>query len=181
MQHRKMIVRDLSWLSFNNRVLQEAADPAVPLRERIKFLGIVSNNLDEFFRVRVAALRKMIELGPKARMHLELNPEKILDEIQQKLLQQQDNFQLIWTNIKKELARQKIHLVTETELSKEQQEFVSNYFTEEVRSYVIPLMIESMQAFPVLNDKSIYLACTLSKKDGSIPVRFALVSVPTRH
>ncbi len=176
-----MIARDLSWLSFNNRVLQEAADPAVPLRERIKFLGIVSNNLDEFFRVRVAALRKMIELGAKARMHLELNPEKILEEIQEKLLEQQDNFQQIWENIKKELAQQKIHLVTETELSREQEAFVSGYFSDEVRSYVVPLMIESMQAFPVLNDKSIYLACTLSKTDGSIPVRFALVSVPTRH
>ena len=78
---RKMIPRDVSWLSFNARVLQEAADPAVPLRERIRFLGIFSNNLDEFFRVRVATLKRMIQYGNKAKMHLEHNPEKILEEI----------------------------------------------------------------------------------------------------
>ncbi|HRF20491.1 MAG TPA: polyphosphate kinase 1, partial [Chitinophagaceae bacterium] len=79
---RKTIARDISWLSFNARVLQEAADPTVPLRERIRFLGIFSNNLDEFFRVRVATLRRMIQFGSKANMHLENNPQQIIDEIQ---------------------------------------------------------------------------------------------------
>ena len=65
MTKRKTIVRDISWLSFNGRVLQEASDPDVPLKERIKFLGIFSNNLDEFFRVRVGALKRMIQLGNK--------------------------------------------------------------------------------------------------------------------
>ena len=68
MYKKKIIVRDISWLSFNNRVLQEAADDTVPLLERIKFLGIFSNNLDEFFRVRVAALQRMAELGNKAKI-----------------------------------------------------------------------------------------------------------------
>ena len=71
---RKTIARDISWLSFNARVLQEAADPSVPLRERIKFLGIFSNNMDEFFRVRVATLKRMIEAGSKANMHMEVSP-----------------------------------------------------------------------------------------------------------
>ena len=72
MQKRKTIARDISWLSFNSRVLQEAEDETVPLKERIKFLGIFSNNLDEFFRVRVATLKRMIEFGSKAKMHLEI-------------------------------------------------------------------------------------------------------------
>ena len=76
---RKLIARDISWLSFNARVLQEAADASVPLRERLRFLGIFSNNMDEFFRVRVAALRRMIQLGSKAKMHLENNPQQIID------------------------------------------------------------------------------------------------------
>lgn len=77
MHKRKTIARDISWLSFNSRVLQEAGDETVPLKERIKFLGIFSNNLDEFFRVRVATLKRMIEYGDKAKMHLETNPETI--------------------------------------------------------------------------------------------------------
>jgi polyphosphate kinase len=179
--HKKTIVRDISWLSFNSRVLQEAADDSVPLKERIKFLGIFSNNLDEFFRVRVAGLKKMIELGSKAKMHLEVDPQNILDEIQEKVLTQQREFERIWKEILRELKKEKIHLVNDKKLSISQQKFVLDYFNEEVRSYIIPLMIESLHQFPVLNDKSIYLACRLSKQDRTIPQRFALVSVPTKH
>ncbi len=177
---KKIIARDISWLSFNSRVLQEAADDTVPLKERIKFLGIFSNNLDEFFRVRVAALRKMIELGSKAKMHLELDPQKILNEIVEKILLQQREFERIWKEILRELKKEKINLVSETKLNNIQKKFVLDYFNEEVRSSIVPLMIESLNQFPVLNDKSIYLACTLAKKDKSIAKRFALVSVPVR-
>lgn len=181
MLKRKTIARDISWLSFNDRVLQEAADETVPLRERIRFLGISSNNLDEFFRVRVATLRRMIELGSKAKMHLELKPEMILQEIEEKVNQQQIEFERIWKNIQQELRRQNIHLINEKKLNLAQQKFVLDYYNEEVRSYIVPLMIESIQAFPVLNDKSIYLACKLSRKDKTIPQRFALVSVPAKR
>ena len=95
----KTIFRDISWLSFNGRVLQEAADASVPLRERIRFLGIFSNNLDEFFRVRVATLKRMVEFGEKSNMHLEKNPLEILDEIQMIVLNQQSEFNRIWDGI----------------------------------------------------------------------------------
>src|ERR687883_276905 len=110
---RKTIARDISWLSFNARVLQEAADHTVPLRERIRFLGIFSNNLDEFFRVRVATLKRMIELAgkPKINMHREIAPDKILAEIQIIVLQQQNEFTRIWTGILKELQKEGIYLV----------------------------------------------------------------------
>ncbi|MEP6677052.1 MAG: polyphosphate kinase 1, partial [Ferruginibacter sp.] len=181
MKKRKIIARDISWLSFNSRVLQEADDETVPLKERIKFLGIFSNNLDEFFRVRVAALRRMIQFGSKAGMHLEISPETILEQIQEKVMEQQAAFDRIWKDILKELQKEKIFLLTDKKLNREQRRFVTNYFNEEVRSNVVPLMIESIQEFPVLNDKSIYLACNLSKKDKSIPRKFALVSVPARR
>ena len=181
MSHKKTIVRDISWLSFNSRVLQEAADDSVPLKERIKFLGIFSNNLDEFFRVRVAGLKKMIDLGNKARMHLEVDPQNILDEIQERVISQQREFERIWKEILRELKKEKINIVNEKKLSATHQKFILDYFNEEVKSYIIPLMIESLHQFPVLNDKSIYLACRLAKHDRSIPQRFALVSVPTRH
>ena len=175
---RKIIPRDISWLSFNGRVLQEAGDESVPLRERIRFLGIFSNNLDEFFRVRVATLKRMIELGTKGQMHLEVGAQKILDEINIKVTEQQNEFNRIWNEILRELKKEKIFLVTEKQLNREQQKFVLSWFHDEVRSNIVPLMIETMQAFPTLNDKSIYLACKLSKLDGSIPQKFALVSVP---
>jgi len=177
---RKTFIRDISWLAFNGRVLQEAADHDVPLKERIRFLGIFSNNLDEFFRVRVATLRRMIQAGPKARMHLELDPGRILEEIQERVIKLQEEFDRIWNEILRELRKQKIFLTDEKKLNIQQQKFVLQYFNEEVRSNIVPLMIESIHSFPVLSDKSIYLACTLAKKDKTIPARFALVSVPVR-
>ena len=95
----KTIFRDVSWLSFNGRVLQEAADSTVPLRERIRFLGIFSNNLDEFFRVRVATLKRMVGFGEKSKMHMENNAQEILDDIQMTVLNQQSEFNRIWENI----------------------------------------------------------------------------------
>ena len=181
MPKRKIIFRDISWLSFNGRVLQEAADETVPLRERIRFLGIFSNNLDEFFRVRVATLKRMIEFGNTSKMHLESEAGSILDEIQDIVMVQQLEFERVWKEILRELKKQKIFLVNEKQLNRKQQKFVLDYFDEEIRSNIVPLMIESIQSFPVLNDKSIYLACKLSKEDRSIPQKFALVSVPARR
>jgi polyphosphate kinase len=88
--------------------LQEAADSTVPLRERIRFLGIFSNNLDEFFRVRVATLRRMVSVGEKSKMHLENNAKKILDDIQMTVLNQQSEFNRIWENIFAEKKKKKI-------------------------------------------------------------------------
>jgi polyphosphate kinase len=178
----KKIVRDISWLSFNERVLQEAADPTVPLKERVKFLGIFSNNLDEFFRVRVATLKRMAELGGKKKldMHLEESPDKILEEIQSMVLEQQSYFNRIWEDIFSELRKEKIYLVTERELNKEQQKFVQKYFDDEVRPNLVPLMIESIPKFPYLRDKSIYLGVVLSRKDNSMRRKYALIEVPSK-
>ena len=177
---RKIIPRDISWLSFNGRVLQEAADAAVPLRERIRFLGIFSNNMDEFFRVRVATLKRMIHFGSKAKMHLEENPEAILEEIQMMVLNQQSEFNRIWEGILEELKEQKIFLITEKNLTSEQETFVQNYYDEEVSPNVIPLMIESIPDFPYLRDKSIFLGVVMWKKESALKRKYAVIEVPTR-
>lgn len=177
---RRTIVRDISWLSFNARVLQEAADASVPLRERIRFLGIFSNNMDEFFRVRVATLKRMVELGNKGNMHLEEAPDKILEEIQSIVLRQQREFNRIWDGISEELKQEKIFLLTEKELNREQKVFVIRHFEEEVRSNTIPLMIESIHQFPYLRDKSIFLGVVLSKKDSAYAQKYAIIEVPSK-
>jgi polyphosphate kinase len=176
----KIIARDISWLSFNARVLQEAADTTVPLRERIRFLGIFSNNMDEFFRVRVATLKRMIQFGNKANMHLETNPQQILDDIQMIVLSQQSEFARIWEDVQAEMKEQRIFLVTEKELDTEQQEFVRNYFDNEVSPNIIPLMIENIPQFPNLRDKSIYLAIVMWKKESAFKKKYALIEIPSR-
>lgn len=177
---RKLIPRDVSWLSFNARVLQEAADPSVPLQERIRFLGIFSNNLDEFFRVRVATLKRMVQLGNKAKMHLEENPEEILEEIQMTVLNQQSEFNRIWDGILEELREEKIYLVTEKDLTPEQADFVVKYYDKEVSPNVIPLMIESIPEFPYLRDKSIYLGVVMWQKESALKRKYAVIEVPSR-
>lgn len=178
---RKIIPRDVSWLSFNARVLQEAADPGVPLRQRVKFLGIFSNNTDEFFRVRVATLKRMVDLGARAKnMHLEQNPAEILMEIQEIVLDQQAEFTRIWEEVRHEMEKEKIFLVNETNLNTEQQEFVCRYFEEEVRSNIIPLMVEGITQLPYLREKSIYLGVVLSKRDHSLKRKYAIIEVPSK-
>lgn len=180
---RKTIPRDISWLAFNARVLQEAADPSVPLKERIKFLGIFSNNLDEFFRVRVATLKRMIEINAKKAkltMHLEQSPEKILEEIMIRVIRQQHEFNRIWELVLAEMEKEKIFLINEKQLNREQKLFVKQFFEEEVRVNTIPLMIEQIPTLPYLRDKSLYLGVVMSRKSADMPRKYALIEIPAK-
>ena len=174
------IVRDISWLAFNARVLQEANDPTNHIHDRLRFLGIFSNNLDEFFRVRVAALNKMVLLGKAAKMHLEANPDKILKKIQQTVMTQQAEFDGTLFDIITELEKKKIFIKNEKQLSKTQKEFVSRFFEDKVRTQIIPRMIETIPHMPLLRDKSIYLACVLGNTRESMVHRYALIEIPTK-
>lgn len=179
---RKIIARDISWLSFNARVLQEAADPTVPLNERIRFLGIFSNNLDEFFRVRVATLKRMMLIKPgKINMHLENKPADIIRRIQSINLDQQKQFDKVWKDILREMRKENIQLVTETQLNKEQQKFVRSYFEEEVEANIVPLMVEDLKELPYLREKSIYLAVAMAKSKHPSVKRYTLIEVPARQ
>lgn len=174
------ISRDISWLSFNARVLQEARDTTNHVHDRLRFLGIFSNNLDEFFRVRVATLTKMIRLGKAARVHLEANAEKILSGIQEIGLRQQNEFDGIYAGIIAELETRGVFMKNEKQLSHAQKEFVTNYFDQKVRTEIVPLMIESIPHVPYMRDKSIYLACVLGIKNAAEQQRYALIEIPTK-
>ncbi len=170
--------REISWLSFNERVLQEAGDSNVPLIERIKFLGIFSSNLDEFFRVRIATLRRLSNLKNKKHI-LDINPDKVLDKIHSIVIGQQNKFDRIYKKILDELTEEKIHIVNETQLSYTQGRFVRNYFQQQVLPTLVPIMIDKIADFPFLKDKSIYLVIRLIKKNNGGKQKLALIEIPT--
>ena len=173
--------REVSWLSFNERVLQEAEDANVPLIERLRFLGIYSNNLDEFFRVRVPTVQRMIRYGKKAIPLLGFDPKKTLKAIYQINKKLQDRFEQTYEKLKDELEEEHIFFLDETELNEEQRKLVARYFEQVVQPALVPVMLSEDRALPELNGKAIYLAIKLyNKKSGkNQEARYALLEIPT--
>ncbi|HUU99630.1 MAG TPA: polyphosphate kinase 1 [Bacteroidales bacterium] len=170
--------KEISWLSFNERVLQEAENKEVPLIERFKFLGIYSNNLDEYFRVRVATLRRLAQFGSKSKAILGYSPKATLKKVHEIVLKQNVRFEKTFSGLIQELVKHKIHIINEKELNNEQAEFIRNYFFKEVRTRLMPFLIEKDCELPNLTDDAIYLAIYLVKKGGQ-KSRFALLEIPT--
>lgn len=171
------IPKEISWLSFNERVLQEAENKELPLIERFKFLGIYSNNLDEFFRVRVATLKRLSQFGLKSKNILGYNPKATLKRIHEIVISQNTKFEKIYTSLILELEKHKIHIINEKQLNAEQASFVKDYFHSEVRTRLMPYIIEKDAELPNLTDDAIYLAITLIKKESD-KKRYALLEVP---
>jgi polyphosphate kinase len=172
------VPKELSWLSFNERVLQEAENKEVPLIERFKFLGIYSNNLDEYFRVRVATLRRLSQFGPKSKSLIGYSPKATLKCIQEIVLKQNTRFEKIYTGLLQELDKQKIHIINEKQFNPEQAEFIKNYFHKEVRTRLMPFLIEKDSELPNLTDDAIYLAIYLRNNDPQ-KSRYSLMEIPT--
>jgi polyphosphate kinase len=171
------IPKEISWLSFNERVLQEAENKEVPLLERFKFLGIYSNNLDEYFRVRVATLKRLSLFGTKSKTILGYNPKATLKKIQEIVISQNKKFEKIYSGLLQELEKHNIHIINEKQLNQEQSEFVQKYFHKEVRTRLMPFLIEKDSELPNLTDDAIYLAIYLVKTETQ-KKRFALLEVP---
>jgi polyphosphate kinase len=172
------IPKEISWLSFNERVLQEAENKEVPLIERFKFLGIYSNNLDEYFRVRVATLKRLSQFGEKSKNILGYSPKATLKKIHEIVLNQNSKFEKIYSGLIQELDKHNIHIINEKQLNQEQTEFVQKYFHKEVRTRLMPFLIEKDSELPNLTDDAIYLAIYLVKKETQ-KKRFALLEIPT--
>ena len=173
-----IINREISWLHFNARVLQEAIDPATPLIEKIKFLGIFSNNRDEFFRVRVASLTRM--LNENGTLLKKNNPEAVLKQIKEIVLKQERVFTDTYVKIVKDLANDGVYIVNENELDEEQGQFVKHFYQEKLRQFLFPVMLGDFQNITAIKDGSIYLAIELTCSKGELKTNYALVKVPQR-
>lgn len=177
--------REISWLHFNDRVLQEAADKKVPLIERLRFLGIFSNNLDEFFKVRYATVKRIVDAGKKGKSVLGGEHAKdLLEEITKIVIAQQTKSISILREIERELEVQKIFIVNENEVLQEHEDFIREYFFRKVNPELMIIILNETTDFPVLKDTAAYLAVKLILKEGdetkkgSKKVQYALIEIP---
>lgn len=166
--------KELSWLSFNERVLQEAADPSNPIVERARFLGIFSNNQDEFFKVRVADVRRDVKLEERTGKVGEA--AKLLSQIQDKIVQLSSKFDAIYEDVLKQLADKKIFFLTESTLSEKQSQWLDNHFRENLLQHMVPIWIQDTTALDEhLNDETSYLAVQIKKGKSR---RYAILDLP---
>ena len=175
----EFINRELSWLSFNERVLQEALDPRNPVIERMRFLGIYSNNLDEFFRVRVANIRRMIIVRNKNVQGFKGSPKELFNEIRLVVLRQQKQFELAYQKILKELAQHSIFHIRENELSAQQIEELTSFFNLKLKHAIVPIMLNDATPFPRLKDSGVYLAIKMHGEQTR-KIKFALIKIPSQ-
>ena len=175
-----LINRDLSWLSFNARVLQEAEDDTVPLIERLRFLGIFSNNRDEFFKVRVATIRRMMKFGKRGKEIIGTDPVELIENVQEIVIAQQKKFDKLFSKILLELEEENIYFLSDKQLNPSQELFVRDYFHQKIYPHLMPIMIDSAPHFPYLKDRMIYLAVRIkysSKSENKN--KFSLIEIPT--
>lgn len=177
------IHRDLSWLSFNYRVLQEAKDISVPLLERIKFLAIYSSNLSEFFKVRMANQRYLLRSSKKTRSNVEFDPKEVIKTIQRILKDHQSQFtKIMEEELVPALENQGIRLLRRLALNKEQQRFMEDFFQDQMLPYVQPVLLIKDKIRPFLNNDSLYLSIWMVDADDKKeqPV-YAIVNIPSQH
>ncbi|MFT5848528.1 polyphosphate kinase 1 [Psychroserpens sp.] len=170
------INRELSWLQFNDRVLQEAADESVPLIERFRFLGIFSNNLDEFFKVRYATVKRIDEAGKGGKSELGIKASELLEIITNIVIRQQSTSLDILANIGEKLENEGIFLVDEKTIKKDHHDFIKNYFIQQISPALVTIVLNDSIELPVLKDISAYLAVKMELNSGQ--KQYALIEIP---
>ena len=180
------INREISWLSFNERVLQESADKNVPLIERLRFLGIFSNNLDEFFKVRYATVKRIVEAGKTGKSALGGEKAKdLLEEITKIVIKQQAKSLNILASIEKELEAHNIFIIDETQIGESHVEFIKNYFIQKISPVLMTIILNDLTEFPTLKDTAAYLAIKIvlipeigTQNKNSNNIKYALIEIP---
>lgn len=170
--------RDISWMYFNERILQEATRPHVPLLERLSFLGIYSNNLDEFFRVRMASQSRIAECGDRAAVRESEHAKKIIKQIGKLNAHYAKAYAQAVEQVTEELKRENICLVDDTEVTPEQLEFIRSYFRERLSGFIVPVWFSAIKWLDYENDENIYLAVKVSRTEPRPVADYAFLEVP---
>ncbi|MEG1572110.1 MAG: polyphosphate kinase 1 [Bacteroidales bacterium] len=173
----KFINREIAWLSFNERVLQEAVDPTNPVIERVIFLGIFSNNMDEFFKVRVASLKRLIS-KKKTRIEYPVEPVETLQEIKIMVGQQLKRFEEIFEWNMEEMRKNHIHLINEQQITLEQGRYIREYFHQHIRRHIYPVSINKIKTSEGLSDKSNFLAVMMHSKERPYHKEEMIIEIP---
>jgi polyphosphate kinase len=178
MPEHKYIDREKSWLAFNARVLQEAADDSVPLLDRLRFLGIFSNNLDEFFRVRFAAIRRLSLSGISGEKYLGgISAQELVKDITEIVILQQSESLRILSTIEAKLESKNIFIINENQISIDQEIFLKDFFIQKLSPELVTIILNDLAEFPLLKDTSGYLAIKLIMKLNK-EVRYAIIEIP---
>ncbi|MFH4966482.1 polyphosphate kinase 1 [Gaetbulibacter sp. M235] len=171
------INREISWLQFNARVLQEAEDESVPLIERLRFLGIFSNNLDEFFKVRYATVKRIVQAGKGGKSELGgMKATELLEIITQIVIKQQSDSLDILSNIEQQLKTENIFVIDETQIEDFHHEFIKNYFIQKVSPALVTIILNDSVELPNLKDSAAYLAVRMEMNENQ--KQFALIEIP---
>jgi len=173
--------RELAWLGFNEQVLAEALDPEVPLLERLRFLSIVSNNLDEFFMVRVAGLKREVREGSRKRCAAGMTPTEQLDAISRRAHELvRDTYDCAVKDVLPKVAEAGIRLHSWQELSESEQDYLSRVFHDEIFPILTPLATAPGRPFPILQNLSLYLAVLIPPDKDETELRLAIVQLSSR-
>ncbi len=173
----KYLNRELSWLSFNERVLQEAENPDNPLLERLKFLGIFSSNLDEFFSVRVGTLQGIVNTN-KVNSKIVSDAKNIKNKINKEALRLRDKFERTFTSVKEELEENNISIINHEDITEKHKSQIDKFYRKKLRPRLIPIMLNDETPFPYLQNAQIYLACILENSTNKAFRKYAVIQIP---
>jgi polyphosphate kinase len=172
------INRELSWLQFNARVLQEAADETVPLIERLRFIGIFSNNLDEFFKVRYATIKRIEQAGKKGKSQLGgIKASELLKDITQTVIKQQSKSLKILADIQNKLKSKNVFIINELDITENQNNYFKDYFYKYISPALVTIILNDEIELPTLIDSAAYLAVRMTLDNDDI--QYALIEIPS--